>query len=140
MIRFQDMIFFSDLSKFFCVCIPRLNWEFIFNTNILTIYSTENNMGVIHHLPSSSESMQHQQSVTPPSEIYESKMRVTDLVAALKVEKNSDGHYLCSECKKSFSRLDSFKQVSFSCPGISFKSFQFCMHYGGLYFKYLGIF
>ena len=79
-------------------------------------------MGVIHNLPSvAPESMQkHQQSVTPPSGIYEnSKMRVMDIDmnAALKaVEKNNDGHYLCSECKKSFTRLDSFKQVSISCP------------------------
>ena len=89
-------------------------------------------MGVIQHLPlSSSESVmqQHQQLVTPPAgEIYESKMGVTDFVeaeaeaveaaAALKVEKNDEGHYLCSECKKSFTRLDSLKQVSLSCPAV----------------------
>ena len=77
---------------------------------------------------------QHQQLVTPPAgEIYESKMGVTDFVeaeaeaveaeaveaaAALKVEKNDEGHYLCSECKKSFTRLDSLKQVSLSCPAV----------------------
>ena len=94
-------------------------------------------MGVIQHLPlSSSESVmqQHQQLVTPPAgEIYESKMGVTDFVeaeaeaveavetaAALKVEKNDEGHYLCSECKKSFTRLDSLKQVSLSCPAVQF--------------------
>ena len=96
-------------------------------------------MGVIQHLPlSSSESVmqQRQQLVTPPAgEIYESKMGVTDFVeaeaeaveaeaeaveaaAALKVEKNDEGHYLCSECKKSFTRLDSLKQVSLSCPAV----------------------
>ena len=82
---------------------------------------------------------QRQQLVTPPAgEIYESKMGVTDFVeaeaeaieavveaveaaeaaAALKVEKNDEGHYLCSECKKSFTRLDSLKQVSLSCPAV----------------------
>jgi hypothetical protein len=66
---------------------------------------------------------------TPAGEIYESKMGVTDFVeaeaaeaveavAALKVEKNDEGHYLCSECKKSFTRLDSLKQVSLSCPAV----------------------
>jgi hypothetical protein len=73
-----------------------------------------------------------QQLVTPPAgEIYESKMGVTDFVeaeaeaveaveaaAALNVEKNDEGHYLCSECKKSFTRLDSLKQVSLSCPAV----------------------
>ena len=95
------------------------------------LFSTEN-MGVIQHLPSSSSEsvmQQHQQLVTPPAgEIYESKMGVTDFVeaeaeaveaaAALKVEKNDEGHYLCSECKKSFTRLDSLKQVSLSCPAV----------------------
>ena len=95
-------------------------------------------MGIIQHLPSSESVMQqHQQLVTPPAgEIYESKMGVTDFVeaeaeaveaeaveaveaaAALKVEKNDEGHYLCSECKKSFTRLDSLKQVSLSCPAV----------------------
>ena len=92
-------------------------------------------MGIIQHLPSSESVMQqHQQLVTPPAgEIYESKMGVTDFIeaeveaveaeaveaaAALKVEKNDEGHYLCSECKKSFTRLDSLKQVSLSCPAV----------------------
>jgi hypothetical protein len=99
------------------------------NKYIFSSFLTEN-MGVIQHLPSSSSEsvvQQHQQLVTPPAgEIYESKMGVTDFVeaeaveaaAALKVEKNDEGHYLCSECKKSFTRLDSLKQVSLSCPAV----------------------
>ena len=45
-------------------------------------------------------------------------VEAAEAAAALKVEKNDEGHYLCSECKKSFTRLDSLKQVSLSCPAV----------------------
>lgn len=43
-------------------------------------------------------------------EIYESKTLKVSVELLASSEEKNNGHYLCSECKKCFARLDSFKQ------------------------------